>query len=67
MFPSGSCDYIKYVSIILYSTTPLHQYKLKTNVIPATTFSCGTKKWDNHIDCFVMMRKKMDNGMEKPC
>ena len=43
-FQSGSCDYNKYVSIILYSTTPLHRYKLKTNVIPATTFSCGTKK-----------------------
>jgi len=66
MFPSGSCDYNKYVSIILYSTTPLHQYKLKTNVIPVTELSCG-EKWGNHVDSFVMMRRKMESRLEKPC
>ena len=43
MFPSGSCDYNKDVRIILYSTIPFHQYKLKTNVIPKTELSCVIK------------------------
>jgi len=64
MYPSGSCDYNIYVSITLYSTTSLHQYKLKTNVILSTELSCG-EKWGNHIDSFVMMRRKMDSGLEK--
>ena len=66
MFPSGSCDYNKYASITLYSTTTLHQYKLKTNAIPANGFSCE-EKWGNNIDSFVMMRRKMESGLEKPC
>jgi len=64
MFPSGSCDYKKYVSIILYSKTPLYQYKLKTNVISATEISCG-EKWGNHIDSFFKMRRKMESWLEK--
>ena len=65
MFPSGSFDYNKDVRIILYSTIPLHKYKLKTNVIPTTEISCVVK-WGNYIDSFSMMRIKMENVLEKP-